>query len=173
MHIVITKPRCLRRAAQISKYSDTSATSAPAHCPTTINLQTWTGQRHNKIFRIAAHFLSTRSQYTMCITHVKSIGTSQSSQIAQSWKKETRNHCFFSKKRHWSLFGREINVSTLQCLSTGHFKPLRRMLRPLSILACWACISFASARLAAKARLLRPAASRAPSPSSWSRRSLA
>ena len=169
MHIVITKPRCLRRAAQISKYSDTSATSAPAHCPTTINLQTWTGQRHNKIFRIAAHFLSTPGANK----HAKSIGTSQSSQLEQSWKIETRKHCFFSKKWHWSLFGREINVSTSQCLSTGHFKPLRRMLRPLSILACWACISFASARLAAKARPLCPAASRAPSPSSWSRRSLA
>ena len=47
------------------------------------------------------------------------------------------------------------------------------MLRPLSILACWVCISFASARLAAKARPLHPAASWAPSPSSWSRKSLA
>ena len=91
MHIVITKPRWLRRAAQISKYSDTSATSAPAHCPAKINLQTWTGQRHNKIFRIAAHFLSTPGANK----HVKSIGTSQSSQLEQSWKIETRKHCFF------------------------------------------------------------------------------
>ena len=65
-------------------------------------------------------------------------------------KKRNKEPLFFSKKRHWSLFGMEINVSTSQCLSTGHFKPLRRMLRPLSILACRARISFASARLAAK-----------------------
>ena len=50
-------------------------------------------------------------------------------------------------------------------------KPLRRMLRPCSMLACCARISFASALLAARALSLLPAASLAPSPSSWSRSS--
>ena len=49
------------------------------------------------------------------------------------------------------------------------------MLRPSSMLRCWARISFASALRALTARSLRPAASLAPSPRSWSRsrRSLA
>ena len=49
------------------------------------------------------------------------------------------------------------------------------MFLPIIMLVCWALISLASALLAARARSLRPAASLAPSPSSWrrSRRSLA
>ena len=54
-------------------------------------------------------------------------------------------------------------------------KQLRRMLRPSSMEVCCTRFSFASAVLAARDRSLYPSASRAPSPSSWSRskRSLA
>ena len=48
-------------------------------------------------------------------------------------------------------------------------KQLRRMLRPSSMEVCCTRFSFASAVLAARDRSLHPSASRAPSPSSWSR----
>ena len=65
--------------------------------------------------------------------------------------------------------------STLICYRGWHIiysrrpNPLRRMLRPCNILTCCARISHASALLAASAHSLLPAASLAPSPSSWRR----